>query len=163
MSLRYVQVPGGASLIITEQAARTMNRYRQVGSFQREAGGQLFGRFDRARTIVAEATPPRWLDRRGRSKFRPNRWLQHREIRDRYARGLHFIGDWHTHPEKIPYPSNEDVRSMKECFERSIHELNAFLMIIVGIAPPPEGLYVSLITKHSVSTLAQEPHSPQSV
>ena len=161
MSLRYVLVPGGASIVITEQAITTMNRHRQAGSFQKEAGGQLFGRFDKARTIIVEATPPKWLDRRGRAKFRPNRWLQHREIRDRFARGLHFIGDWHTHPEKIPYPSSEDLQSMKECFERSVHELHAFLMIIVGTALPPKGLHVSLIKKDSVLTMAQETYAPQ--
>ena len=69
VSLRYVLVTGGASIVITEQAIRTMNRYRQTASFQKEAGGQLFGLFDRARTIVVEATPPKWLDRRGPRKI----------------------------------------------------------------------------------------------
>lgn len=156
VSLRYVLVPGGASVVITDQAIRTMKRFRQTGSMQKEAGGQLFGHFDGLRTIVVEATPPKLLDRRGRAIFRPNRWLQHREIRDRYARGLHFIGDWHTHPEKIPHPSNADLHNMAECFERSVHELHAFVMIIVGTALPPEGLHVSLIKKDDVLIMAPD-------
>lgn len=156
MNLRYVLVPGGASIVITDQAITTMDQFRQTSSFQKEAGGQLFGHFDGSRTVVVEATRPKWLDRHGRTIFRPNRWLQHREIRDRYRRGLHFVGDWHTHPEKIPYPSNEDLQNMTECFERSVHELHAFIMIIVGTALSPEGLHVSLIKKASVLTMTRE-------
>lgn len=156
MSLRYGFTPGGASLIISDKAISTMIRFRQIGSSQKEAGGQLFGHFDGSDTIIVEATRPKWVDRRGRTIFRPNRWLQHREIRDRYARGLHFIGDWHTHPEKIPRPSNEDLHNMTECFERSVHELHAFVMIIVGTALPPEGLHVSLVKKDEVLTMVQE-------
>ena len=148
--------PGGASVVIADQAIRTMMRFRQTGSMQKEAGGQLFGYFDGFRTTVVEATRPKWLDRRGRAIFLPNRWLQHWEIRKRYAQGLHFIGDWHTHPEKIPHPSTVDLQNMTECFDRSVHELNAFIMIIVGTALPPEGLHVSLIKKGAVLTMVPD-------
>lgn len=156
MSLRYVLTPGGASVIISDKAIATMIRFRQTGSSQKEAGGQLFGRFDGSRTIIVEATSPKWLDRRGRAIFRPNRWLQQREIRVRHVRGLHFIGDWHTHPEKTPQPSKEDLRNMAECFERSLHELHAFIMIIVGTELPPEGFHVSLVKKDAVLILEHE-------
>jgi len=109
VSLRYVLTLGETSVIISDEAIATMIRFRQLGSPQKEAGGQLFGRFDGSRTIIVEATSPKWLDRRGRAILHPNRWLQQREMRARYARGLHFIGDWHTHPEKNPQPSKEDL------------------------------------------------------
>ena len=153
VSLRYVLAPDSASIIITCEAIRTLKKFRQTVPLQKEAGGQLFGRFEGSRTIIVEATPPKWLDRRSKTTFHPNRWVQRLEIRNRYARGLHFVGDWHTHPERIPHPSNEDKRNMMECFERSVHELHAFVMIIIGTELLPEGLHVSLIKKDAVLTL----------
>ena len=50
---------------------------------------------------------------------------------------------------------------MKECFERSVHELHAFLMIIVGTALPPEGIHISLIKKDAVLTMVQATRAPQ--
>jgi integrative and conjugative element protein (TIGR02256 family) len=61
-----------------------------------------------------------------------------------HVNGLHFIGDWHTHPERIPTPSTSDVRSIREAVARSKHHLNGFVMLIAGTEPFPFGLFVSL-------------------
>ena len=159
MSLRYVLEPGGAALTFSNEVINTMIQYRQTCRFHRESGGQLFGHFSELRTLIVEATRPKWLDRRSRLEFKPNRWLQRREIHARYIEGLHFVGDWHTHPELTPHPSGEDFQNMKDCFERSVHGLNAFVMVVVGLAPPPAGLHISLIKKNSVLTLVNEPGS----
>ena len=156
MNLRYVALPEGAALILSWHAVETMTQFRQTSPNHKEAGGQLFGHFKGSDSSIVEATMPKWLDRRGRTEFRPNRWLQCLEIRNRYRKGLHYIGDWHTHPEKHPQPSIEDLLNMKECFDRSRHALHAFVLVIVGIDSPPEGLHISLITKDSVLSLFHE-------
>lgn len=142
-----------SSVVITDTALDTMNRFRQLSSHAKEAGGQLFAKFHGADTIISEATLPKWLDRRSRSGFYPNRWLQQCEIHKRHALGLHFVGDWHTHPEPIPYPSHNDIHSMIECFRQSSHELRAFILIVVGTEPPPNGLYVALVDKRSTKAM----------
>lgn len=156
VSLRYVLALGGAAVLLNDQAVATMTRFRQTYPRQKEVGGQLFGQFDGSNTIIVEATPPNWLDHRRRATFRPNRWLQQREIRNRHSRGFHFIGDWHTHPELVPRPSHEDLQNMKDCFDRSLHDLHAFVMIIIGTALPPDGLHVSLIQKDTMQTMVPE-------
>src|SRR5438876_3624919 len=94
--------------------------------------------------IVEEATGPRRTDRRGRHSYLPDRNSERREIEEQYRRGLHYVGDWHTHPTPIPAASSVDNRSIKQCFDQSEHDLNGFILIIVGTAGPPVGLLVSV-------------------
>lgn len=150
MTLRFELSQGSALVILSAAALESFDRHRQLSSRSKEAGGQLFARFEGSDTVIVEATEPKWLDRRHRTTFEPNRWLQQREIRDRRKRGLHFVGDWHTHPEPIPKPSYEDLRSMKKCFDYSKHDLRNFILVVVGSKPAPTGLYVGLVGTRSV-------------
>ena len=63
-------------------------------------------------------------------------------IESYFDQGLHYVGDWHTHPEKHPTPSADDLRSIAECFRQSTHELLGFLLVILGTGDPPAGLWV---------------------
>jgi len=149
VNLRYILPGNSSSVVITNTALATMNRFRQIPSHAKEAGGQLFAKFHGVDTIISEATLPKWLDHRSRNGFHPNRWLQQREIYKHHTLGLHFVGDWHTHPEPIPSPSQKDIHNMVECFNQSVHELHAFVLIIIGTEPPPDGLYVATIERGS--------------
>lgn len=153
MTLRYTLPQGGPAIILSDLVLATFGRYRQLSSRAKEAGGQLFAQFDGADTILLEATPPKWLDLRSRNGFLPNRLIQQREIRERYTRGLHFVGDWHTHPELVPHPSHDDIYSMIDCFGRSLHDLRAFVLIIVGTKLLPGGLYVAVIDRKTVQEM----------
>lgn len=154
MSLVYGFESGGPSVILTDDAVASMVHYRQMTAKDKEAGGQLFARFEGTSTIIVEATEPKPLDKRARYGFIPNQWLQRLEIKSLHKRGKHFVGDWHTHPQPVPSPSSEDINSMVDCFRKSRHELRAFLMVIVGTAKPPEGLFVCLVDGNGVSRLA---------
>ncbi len=132
------------TIILSDTVVGHLKRYRQMHNRQREAGGQLFARFDRIRIIVEEATGPRRSDRRTRISYTPSRFAERREINSRYKRGLHYIGDWHTHPERIPSPSIIDIRSIGDCVTKSEHSLNGFILIVVGPAEPPDGFHTSL-------------------
>ena len=138
MSLYYGTVTGKPSILIADDALAVMLGFRQAKPSDKEAGGQLFAEFHSPDVVIVEATPPTLLDHRSRYRFRPNRLLQRREIRKKHADGLHFVGDWHTHPEEQAIPSADDISSMQDCFCRSTHDLSAFVLIIVGIARPPE-------------------------
>ena len=142
-----IAYPIGSSdqtIILSDTVIEHLKRYRQMHNRQREAGGQLFARIDGPRIIVEEATGPRRSDRRTRTSYTPNRVAEQREINSRYKRGLHYVGDWHTHPEKIPSPSLIDVRSIDDCVAKSEHSLNGFILIVVGTAEPPGGFHTSL-------------------
>ena len=157
MSLVYGVEPSGPSVILTEDVVAAMLCYRQASSVDKEAGGQLFATFEDNSTIIIEATLPNFYDKRMRFGFIPNRWFQNMEIKAKHKQGKHFVGDWHTHPQPVPVPSGEDIKSMIECYRQSSHELKAFLMVIVGTAKPPKGLFVCLVTEAGISKLALSP------
>lgn len=143
--LRYSIVSGGPAIILTDDMLAVFDRYRQRSHRDKEAGGQLFAKFEGTETVIVDATVPSLLDRRNRTRFEPNQWLQQREIRAKRDQGLHFVGDWHSHPEAVPRPSYVDLHSMRECFACSMHDLRNFVLIVVGTAPAPTGLYVGLV------------------
>jgi integrative and conjugative element protein (TIGR02256 family) len=153
VNLVYVIEPGGPSVVLSDAVVAAMLRYRQTSIMDKEAGGQLFAVFEGGDTIVVEATPPKPHDKRARFGFMPNRWFQNMEIKTNHKQGKHFVGDWHTHPQPVPVPSGDDIKSMVDCFKKSRHELKAFLMVIVGTAEPSKGLFVCLVTDKSISKL----------
>jgi integrative and conjugative element protein (TIGR02256 family) len=119
-------------------------KHRQHGKVKTELGGQLFAVLDTGEIHIVKATGPNPIDKRGWSWFRPDLRTQNSEIKKLYQDGLHYVGDWHTHPESTPTPSSLDLTSMEDCFRKSRHELKAFLLVIVGRTAFPQGLWVGL-------------------
>jgi integrative and conjugative element protein (TIGR02256 family) len=131
------------TVTIHKNALETFETHRQVRFFHREAGGQLFGHSAPGHWSVEEATGPRKGDRRGRFSFLPSRASEQREIEAFHARGLGYLGDWHTHPEDVPNPSTKDIDTIQDIVRQSQHHLPGFLMCIVGRAQSCSGLWVS--------------------
>lgn len=129
---------------ISPEVLEHFYNYRQLQPSSKEAGGQLFAKIHSGIIHVCSVTGPRKLDRRGRFFFNPTRWLEKLEIKKKFNNGLHYVGDWHTHPQQIPEPSALDIKSMKECFIKSKHELPFFILVIVGQVATPKGLSVSI-------------------
>lgn len=128
-----------------------LNANKQRNWWTREAGGQLFATFPGSFIEVSDVTGPRPTDRRSRYNYGPDQDAEQREIRERFDRGLHFVGDWHSHPQRFPRPSNIDLCSIQTSVEQSVHDLAGFLLVIVGRAGFPKGLHVSF---HSRTTSA---------
>lgn len=149
----YLAAGGRQRIVLGEAVLAHLDRHRQSRPGDTEAGGQLFARFVGNNVLVDVATGPRPTDGRGRFRFLPNRPAERREIGRMHRAGLHYVGDWHTHPETHPTPSGTDIRSMTDMFRRSRHDLAAFVMVIVGTAMPPAGLFVGLATAADVIRL----------
>jgi integrative and conjugative element protein (TIGR02256 family) len=134
----------GQRLSFMPEVLKQLARHQQTRFWHREAGGQLFARIEDCNVRVVEATGPRPTDRRCRSRYEPDRVAEQAEIDARFPQGLHFVGDWHTHPEDRPTPSSIDLLSTAEGVRRSRHGLNAFVLVIVGRGAFPAGLHVCL-------------------
>ena len=127
---------------------------RQLSCISRENGGQLFARFTRDQVRIEVATVTKGRSRRTRLGFWPDREAERADILQLFKQGLHYVGDWHTHPERIPEPSMTDEAKMLEIFQQSAHELEAMLMVIVGQAAFAEGgLFVGAVSSVGVTPL----------
>ena len=138
----------GPEISLSEEVLAHFRRHRQQRWFSREAGGQLFAEVDLHCWRIVKATGPRADDWRSRFSFRPNAAADQKEILDQFAAGLHYVGDWHTHPEARPTPSGTDLESIAQSAVQSVHQLKGFLLVVVGTNDPTESLWVSL---HSVN------------
>lgn len=132
-------------LVIHRSVLAHFEKYRQRSHDDCEAGGQLFASYERETITIRRATGPYATDNRTRFRFTPDRSRARIDVMNWFRTRRHFIGDWHTHPEMTPTPSALDLRNTLARFKKSEHQLLAFAMIIVGLAPFPEGLWVSLI------------------
>ena len=104
----------------------------------------LLARFHLPEVVIENATTPSQSERRSRYSFTSDGDRRRMLVAKAYGRGQHFLGEWHTHPQSDPTPSACDLQSMAELFVRSVHELNFFVMIIVGNSTPDLSLWVSL-------------------
>lgn len=137
-------------LVLSRAVLRHFQKHQQNGASSLEAGGQLFARLSALpEVIIEQATGPRPSDFRTRTLYIPDRSAEQPEIDHWHKKGLHYVGDWHTHPEGIPNPSADDTDSIRESFVKSKHTLHGFLLIIVGTTPFPNGLYISLNNANS--------------
>jgi len=127
--------------------------YRQAKPWKKEAGGQLFARFTQGQVCISVATGPRKADKRSLFGYVPDSESERIEIEAHFSQGLHFVGDWHTHRQKIPEPSSTDIESITGSVRKSDHVLFGFVLIVVGTAVFPKGLSVSLHTTESWETL----------
>ena len=134
----------GQTLVFTDTVLEHFRAYLQRKLWNREAGGQLFARIFGDQFVIEDVTGPRKTDQRKRSSYYPDTAAEQREIDERFPKGLHFVGDWHTHPEAVPKPSKWDLDAISKSFRQSHHVLQAFVLVIVGTADQPDGLFVSL-------------------
>ncbi len=139
----YILPNSEHQLIFASKVLQTFSAYRQRKN-DSEAGGLLFAEFDLPIIRIIEASTPNKRDKRWKTLFIPYRFLQRRLIIQRFKEGYHFIGEWHTHPIVEPTPSLLDLKSTTDAFLKSRHELNYFVMAIVGNTLKKLKLWVSI-------------------
>lgn len=149
--LRYPSPLGVVEL--SESVLETFSGHRQLKPRSREAGGQLFCRLDTGRILVEVASGPRRSDLRGRFFLWPNRADEQADINRLFSARFHYIGDWHTHPEDHPAPSPEDLSKIRDILKRSRHSLRAMLLVVVGRAEFPAGIWCGLVSFSRVREL----------
>jgi len=143
----------GDQIVLPSDVLAHFSAHRQLRWWQPEAGGQLFASITDHVITVEVATGPRRSDRRFPFTYIPDTKKEAEEIALMYKQGLHYVGDWHTHPERSPRPSWQDIETLQRCFRNSTHDLNAFLLVVVGRAPTPDGLFVAAVDARGLCTL----------
>lgn len=151
--ITYFAADGAQRVVFQDAVLDHFARHRQLGPQAPEAGGQLFASISNGTVNIMLATGPYSQDKRWRFGLLIDSFTRRRDIGRLHKQGLHFVGDWHTHPELYPTPSSTDHNSMLEMFRRSDHDLAAFLMVIVGQAQLPAGLYVAAVNRDGTHPL----------
>jgi integrative and conjugative element protein (TIGR02256 family) len=144
---RMIEYPIGSSgqmLQVGDDVLKHFWRNRQRRPWMPEAGGQLFGRLNGTVVKVTEATGPRPNDKRSPWSYEPCRADEQTEIDDRHGAGLLFLGDWHTHWQRHPRPSQQDRGNVADIVRQSRFRMNGLVLVIVGFGRPPAGLYVAV-------------------
>lgn len=130
----------GYRIEFASQVWRLMDNYTQSWPWNREAGGQMFGRIDGYCLTVEEATGPRRSDLRTRHSFEIDTIAAATEIKERQAKDLTYLGDWHTHPEDHAKPSDQDRKNAGKLMKGAPQ--NPFLvLVIVGKRSTYVGVY----------------------
>lgn len=136
---------------IQKEVVKYISQYLQNSAWKKEAGGQLFGDFKDHQFIVSIATGPRKTDLRSRFGYKPDTKKELLEIEYYQKIGKWFLGDWHTHPQKIPSPSPLDIHTIQKSYSKSHTALPGFLLLIGGKSH--NNLYAGLVKKSEVMCL----------
>ena len=129
-------LPDGRKLLIRSEALKKMEKYRQFNPKDTEAGGILIGRilFDSNDFIIDIVSEPMFSDIRKRSYFKrkPEAHQAYFDAEWTASDGRCFyLGEWHTHPERIPHPSKVDKTDWKRIMNLSF-ESDYLFFVIVG-------------------------------
>lgn len=134
-----------------DAVAAVFAKYAQVSPSAPESGGILLGYVRDPHLEILEASEPTTWDKRRRFFFdRGSRG--HRDIAERRWReseGLvRYIGEWHTHPQDYPTPSNVDRAGWIKLANKR-QDQRPVLAIVVG----RKALHVELVNRDGTSTV----------
>lgn len=112
-----------------------MLTYHQFEPNSPEAGGVLIGRLivDSLDVVLDSATPAMPHDQR--SRFRIDRLDPAHQIQVNRAfenSGGTYVGEWHTHPEAHPQPSQLDLRNWRRKSREDLYYGAGLVFMILG-------------------------------
>ena len=128
----------------TPETVEKLSQFRQLPG-RNEAGGFLFTTdLYSIPILVEEISTPSPKDKKFRMRFIPHKQSAQKIIDDMFKRGFHYIGDWHTHPQKTPKPSWTDITTIKDVFIKSNHGLRYIIMLVLSNSEDFEKSYLGL-------------------
>lgn len=125
---------------LADEVLRTLDNYREATA---EAGGILLGRVFESHVLVEIATEPTKADRRSRFSFLRSRKSAQARVNDAWKRSggeQIYLGEWHSHPEEIAYPSGRDQDMIANNLREAKMEIDFLILVVVGIREDWVGL-----------------------
>lgn len=108
---------------------------RQVGN-QNEAGGIILGQvYENNRVCLTEVSEPNEFDKSSRFSFVRDKRMAQLIVNEAFHKSggkLIYLGEWHTHPEQYPRPSEIDKRMIKRQFEKNRINESFLILLIQG-------------------------------
>lgn len=127
----------GGVIKIDSNALRKIYKFIQNSKESSEAGGVLLGRYiiNSKDIVVDDVTVPMKNDIRRRFYFYRDKRLHQRIVTDKWIKSngtCNYLGEWHTHPERIPVPTNIDMREWRKLLRTSIFDYECLYFLIAG-------------------------------
>ena len=128
---------GGGIFEISESASRVLAEHLQKGERADEAGGMLLGRhiLDSGDFVVDRATTPQPEDTKSRYRFFRAKSPGQRTVNAVWhaSHGTeNYLGEWHTHPEDSPTPSQVDLDDWQRIARTTVREEATLFFLILG-------------------------------
>lgn len=128
-------LPNSQILLINQGVLQIFVDNRQISANDFESGGILLGSVFDDHIVINNATTPSDGDIRGLFFFHRQRKRAQKIIHNAFSESSGkqiYIGEWHTHSQKIPTPSFKDRCEIKRAFKKSKTNLSFIILIIVG-------------------------------
>lgn len=138
----------GHLVVITEHVLSVLDRYKQTEIQDNEAAGVLLGEKRGQHIVITDLSEPGLGDLRQRNLV-DRRGKHHQQKVDdcfHLSQGtVNYVGEWHTHPEDYPQPSQQDRSSWLAHLKRRAPKI----VMIVGI----KSFWVGKINEANISKL----------
>ena len=86
--------------------------------------------------VIDEISRPQPRDRWGRLFFWRNKKQAQALVNRAWTNSEHsriYLGEWHTHPEDDPTPSQQDITNWHSISTKAVYEQDFLFFIIVGV------------------------------
>ncbi|MFC0350162.1 Mov34/MPN/PAD-1 family protein [Undibacterium danionis] len=132
------------TIIFPTSVVENLKKFRQT-IFKKEAGGLLFCSNPNSNQInISYISSPSIYDIRSKYFFKPDEKISQATIDRLFHQGHYYVGDWHTHPEKVPTPSEQDKKTICDIYIKSNHHLHYVIILIVSSEKDFSKSYVAL-------------------
>lgn len=133
MQLEY-HLSNNRILRIQKEVLNTFYYFRQK-SFLHESGGTLLGKVAEDVLTIEKATTPGKGDKQGIFFFHRQKRRAQLLVNEAFSESkgtLIYIGEWHTHRQRIPQPSYLDKKEIIRAYKKSELILDIIVLIVVG-------------------------------
>lgn len=150
------QGAGNYWVIFENTVFEEMLKWRQVELFkQPEACGILFGEIRGSHLWVTGASTPFETDNRTPVSYKRN-VAGHQDLLEEKHRAsngrIHYLGEWHTHPERKPAPSLTDYMEWAKTANCKDFYKRKLIFLILGIDSTWLGVHErGILTKASIT------------
>lgn len=138
-------------IYIHQEALSVMKAFTQVQTAQPEAGGIILGKVKGNVVQVLKLSPPTELDKASRRNFERHRLSAQIVINYEFYNShqqITYLGEWHTHPEDFPTPSETDKKMIFQQFRNNKLHTPFLLLFIKGL----KGIYAAVFEDNALTS-----------
>ncbi len=143
-------------VVVEDDCVAHWASYRQTRIWHRESGGLLFapsvGSHD-GTVRITNVSGPNAGDRRSRYSLILDYRQCLEDIAKRFEEGLHFVGYWHTHPEKNPSLSGIDRRAFVKNLHNGGLEIEKMIAVVIGNGTGPDVIHICVVKEKEILPL----------